>query len=267
MKVTMKDKISVMVQTHIVHATTEPYINNEMLVRTIQSSHDKLGLEDAKYYIYIDKAMEVSYPDLFKDYYDAIKSQISNELSHINVDIVEDRQHLMRGSWWHMIDNCDTPYFLFLEHDWEFVEKIPTIDIIDKMDKYEHFNYLRFPYTYMGPGGPSHWDSHDGGYPISREEEIDLPMTKCIFYSANPHIVSTERCKEFYKPIHQQYWSDRTKGTRELEKELADIIKSDVAEIGGEETHKKWGSFIYGVWGDPNHIPPVKHLGDWCRKG
>ena len=261
----IEDRISVMVMTHIVNVATDPYLENTMLFDTIQSSHEKLGLGNAKYYLYIDKVMEDKYPELFKQYYDNIQSRLVNEFSHINVDIVEDRQELMRGNWWHMIDNCDTPYFLFLEHDWEFTENIPTESILDKMDEYGHFNYVRFPHSYMGPDGPSHWDRHDGGH-FEVEDEIDLPLTQCTFYSGNPHIAKISKCRNFYKPLHLQYWTKKTKGTSHLEKELQQIALSDVKLLGKKGTHKRWGCFVYGQWRDVNHIPPVKHLGDWCRK-
>ncbi len=262
----VEDRISVMVMTHIVDATTNPYLENTMLFDTISSSHDKLGLGDAKYYLYIDRVMEFKYPELFKQYYDNIQSRLTKEFNHINVDIVEDRQELMRGNWWHMIDNCKTPYFLFLEHDWEFVENVPVMDIMDAMDKHKHLNYIRFPYKHMGPGGESHWDSHLGGYFEVETEITELPLTRGLFYSGNPHITKVSKCRTLYKPTHQHHWSVTTKGTSHLEKEIAEIVLFDIGIMGHEETHKKWGCFVYGKWGDVNHKPVCRHLGDWCRK-
>ena len=261
----IEDRISVMVMTHIVDVTTNPYLENTMLFDTISSSHDKLDLGNAKYYLYIDKVMEDKYPELFKQYYDNIQTRLVTEFSHINVDIVEDRQELMRGNWWHMIDNCTTPYFLFLEHDWEFVENVPVMNIMDTMDKYEHFNYVRFPWKYMGPGGATHWDWHDGGY-FEVETEIELPLTRGLFYSGNPHITKVSKCRDLYKPAHQYHWSHMTKGTSHLEKEIAAVVMEDVKTMGHKDTHKKWGCFVYGQWGDVNHKPVCRHLGDWCRK-
>jgi hypothetical protein len=264
----MKDRISVMISTHIVNVETEPYLHNEMLYDTISTAHEKLNLGDTKFYIYIDKKME-EYEDLFDEYLSNIENKLNTDLSHINVEIVEDRQFMMRGNWHHMIDNCETPYLLFLEHDWEFVEEIPIEEIMNKMDEHSHFNYVRFPYTYMGPGGRSHWDVHGvpGGGHFKVDDEIGLPLTQCTFYSGNPHIVSIDRARKFYKPIHMKWWPpERTKGTSHLEKEIMDIILKDIQLLGTEQAHKRWGCFIWGVWGDENHKPSVKHLGDWCRK-
>jgi len=259
----IEDNISVMVATHIIDATTKPYIENEMIIKTIKSSHEKMNLGNAKYYVYIDAVMKRKFPDLFSKYLDFLNNKLTTELKHINIEIVEDSQELLRGNWEHMIKNCPTPYFLFLEHDWEFIENIPTVKILEEMNKYERFSYIRFTYTKLGPGQPKHWDETWGGY-FQKENEIDLPLTGITFYSGNPHIVKTKKCRDFYLPLHKKHWAHKTKGTSHLEKELAEIAMSDVKTIGKKETHNKWGCFLYGTW--DNFDPVVSHIGDWCRK-
>tara|TARA_B110000977_G_scaffold200477_1_gene291151 strand:- start:828 stop:1613 length:786 start_codon:yes stop_codon:yes gene_type:complete len=259
----IEKNISVMVATHIIDAATKPYIENEMIIKTIKSSHEKLNLGNAKYYVYIDAVMKRKFPDLFSKYLDFLNNKFTTELKHINIEIVEDSQELLRGNWEHMINNCPTPYFLFLEHDWEFTKEVPTLKILEEMDRYERFSYLRFPYTKLGPDQPKHWDETWGGY-FEKENEIDLPLTGITFYSGNPHIVKTIKCRNFYLPLHKKNWSHKSKGTSHLEKELAEIAMNDVKAIGKEETHKKWGCFLYGTW--DNFDPVVSHLGDWCRK-
>lgn len=259
----IEDKLSVMVATHIVNATTNPYIENEMILKTIKSSHEKFNLGNTKYFVYIDAVMKKKFPELFDQYRRFLNSKFSTELKHINIEIVEDSQEMLRGNWEHMINNCTTPYFMFLEHDWEFIKDIPTEKILQEMDRYDRFSYIRFPYTHLGPGNIEHWDKTWGGY-FEKEEEIDLPLTGITFYSGNPHIVKVKKCKEFYLPAHKREWMDKTKGTSHLEKELATVAVSDLKAIGKHETHKKWGCFLYGTW--DGFEPVVKHLGDWCRK-
>jgi hypothetical protein len=45
----MKDKLSVMIMTHIINASTDPYLDNEMIVKTIRTSHDKMNLQYSFY--------------------------------------------------------------------------------------------------------------------------------------------------------------------------------------------------------------------------
>ena len=70
-----------------------------------------------------------------------------------------------------------------------------------------------------------------------------------VLFETNPHIVSIDRAKNFYKPIHLKWWNDMTKNTSHLEKELMDIIVKDVKLLGTEQAHKRWGCFVWGVWG------------------
>jgi len=260
----IKDKISVMIATHIVNATSNPYLNNDMIVKTIRSSYDKMGLNGVTYYVYIDATMKRLYPDLYTQYREKLLERFNEELSDIKIELLEETRELLRGNWEHMIENCPTPYFLFLEHDWEFTESIPTEKILSKMDENDNFSYIRFPYTKLGPGQPEHWDKTWGGY-FEKDEEInDLPLTKIAFYSGNPHITKIKKCKDFYLPLHKKYWSNKTKGTSHLEKELADIAMMHVKTYGKKEAHNMWGCFLYGTWEGFN--PVVKHLGDWCRK-
>ena len=254
----IKDRISVMVSTHIVNANTEyPYMNNDMLYETYVTTRR------ANVDLYIDKVMELEFPELFKVYLNNIEDKIKSDLNHINIDIIEDRQRLLRGNWYHMISNCTTPYFLFLEHDWKFTTDIPTEKILDEMDKYDRFSYVRFPYTKLGPGEPAHWDETMGGM-FERETEIDLPLTKIAFYSGNPHIAKVTKCRDFYVPNHYSHWAHTTKGTSHLEKELSEITMWDIKQHGKEKAHDMWQCFLYGTW--DGFEPVCDHLGDWCRK-
>ena len=264
-------KISVMVATHIIDADTNPYIENEMLLKTILSSKEKMGLQGVDYYIYIDDKFRKKYPKLFKQYVDYLLGEFQKpEFQYINIEIVEDSCELLKGNWMHMIKNCKTPYFLFLEHDWEFVRDVPTEEIIEVMDKNEHCNYVKFPKNNLGPGNSvpwdnrSHWKKHGGCFETETDMDTDLPLTRIAYYSGNPHIVKVSKCREFYVPQLLNYWAGATLGTSHLEKEFMRIINKDIHTLGDLEAHKKWGVFLYGVW--DNFPLVVKHLGDWCRK-
>ena len=262
----LSEKISVMVATHIVDADTNPYIQNEMLLKTILSSKEKMGLKGATYYVYIDDHFRQNYSTLFKEYVDYLSTEFKKpEFQDINIEIVEDSRKLLKGNWMHMVENCKTPYFLFLEHDWEFIDDIPTGEIIKTMDDNEHFNYIRFTYTTLGPGHPIHWDQSGGGcFETETEMDTEIPLTRIAYYSGNPHITKVSKCREFYMPQLLESWGDNTLGTSHMEKEFKQIVDHYIKNLGKLEAHKMWGTFLYGVW--DNFPPVVKHLGDWCRK-
>lgn len=256
-----------MVMTHIINVTTNPYLDNEMIITTIRSSHDRMKLYDVTYYIYIDAFFKENYPEYYNIYKQNLLKRFDRELSDINVVIVSDAVSTQKGNWIHMIHNCNTPYFMFLEHDWEFIKDIPTDTILSEMDKYDNFSYLRFSRWPAGHSQELRWDRANGA--IYEKETIigvnvGLPLTKVGLYSGNPHIVKTKKCKDFYLPVLMKYFPTIDNRNTYLEKEFLDIIVHDIKNQGQVKSHEIWGTFLYGAF--PVFEPVITHLGDWCRK-
>jgi hypothetical protein len=263
----LKDKLSVMVMTHIINVNTDPYLDNEMIITTIRTSHDRMRLHGVTYYVYIDSFFKENHPEYYNVYEENLKKSFKQYLSDINIVIVNDSRVTMRNNWIHMIEHCNTPYFMFLEHDWEFIEDIPTDTILSEMDKHDNFSYIRFSRWPAGHEQELRWDKASGAM-YEKETvigtEVGLPLTKVGLYSGNPHIVKTKKCKDFYLPILNQYWGNKTLGTSHLEKELSNIASMHIVQYGKEKEHEIWGTFLYGTW--PDSVSVLKHLGDWCRK-
>jgi len=263
----LKDKLSVMVMTHIINVNTEPYLDNEMIIKTIRTSHDRMKLNGVTYYVYIDSFFEENYKKLYIKYVDNLTHKFNTELSDINIIIVKNATTSQKGNWIRMINNCNTPYFLFLEHDWEFIENIPTNIILNEMDKHNNFSYLRFSRWPAKHPQELRWDESNGAM-YEKETiigvDINLPLTKVGLYSGNPHIVKTQKCKDFYLPILLSNYPNIENRNTYLEKEFFNIIINDIQSIGKIKSHEKWGTFLYGTW--PVFNPVIKHLGDWCRK-
>ena len=263
----LKDKLSVMVMTHIINVSTVPYLDNDMIIKTIRTSHDKMKLNGVTYYIYIDAFFKKNYATYYDIYVKNLLTRFNNELSDINIVIVPDAQMSQKGNWAHMINNCNTPYFIFLEHDWEFIEDIPTDVILSEMDKHDNFSYLRFSRWPAGHGQELRWDKSNGAMYAQETEigvDVNLPLTKVGLYSGNPHIVKTQKCKDFYLPILLAHYPDIKDRNTYLEKEFLGIIVRDIQQNGQLKSHEKWGTFLYGTW--PVFEPVITHLGDWCRK-
>jgi hypothetical protein len=264
----LKDKISVMIMTHIINVSTNPYLDNEMIVKTIRTSHDKMNLQGVTYYVYIDSFFKENYVEYYNTYVNNLLAKFNNELSDINIVIVPDAQTSQKGNWLHMINNCNTPYFMFLEHDWEFIETIPTDVILTEMDKHDNFSYLRFSGWGAGHAQELRWDKDHGAIYEPETKigvDVNLPLTKVGLYSGNPHIVKTQKCKDFYAPVILAHYPDIKNRNTYLEKEFLGIIMQDIRVNGQVKSHEKWGTFLYGTW--PQKFGPViAHLGDWCRK-
>jgi hypothetical protein len=263
----LKNKLSVMVATHLIHASSDtPYYDNEMLITTIKSSHEKLKLDDIVYYIYIDSVCQpntnykqVEY-DRYLKYKEILTAKIEKEIPYINTVIVENTGRF-KANFRHMLDNCNTDYYLFLEHDWEFVQDVNAIDIIQCMDEYTYINYVKF--NRLGTSDIQ-WDIEEGGLFEAVNEINNIPLTKISIYSGNPHIMRTDIMKNVYLKWHAERWSDHSNINPYLEKDLLQIAKDHINEFGKYDQHKSWGCFLYG--NVENWKVTINHLGDWCRK-
>ena len=262
----LKEKLSVCVVTHIIDVNTNPYMNNKMIEETVLSAHDKLKLEDVTFYICFDSRLKKSHPELSNQYLENLKFQFNQEkFKDINVEVLDNTSELLRGNYIQISQTCNTPYMLFLEHDWEFKREVDVKKIIETFDNFDEVNYMRFQKFDQTEQDayPSHnyWDYYYSNVP---ESEHNVPMTRISFFSGNPHIIRTKTFNEVYLPkVLYHFPIERSKGTSHFEKEFYDIIKNDIANLGAEKAHEIWGTFAY------DNIPCkqiVGHLGDWCRK-
>jgi len=263
----IQDKLSVMVMTHIINIDTNPYLDNDMIIKTIRTSHDRMKLNKVTYYVYIDSFFKENHLNIYNMYKENLIKKFNDEIPDINVVIVNDASSTQKGNWIHMINNCNTPYFMFLEHDWEFIKDIPTETIISEMDKHDNFCYIRFSRWGYGHPQELRWDKSYGAiYEPETQIGTDsgLPLSKVGLYSGNPHIVKVKKCKDFYLPEIMKYYPYIGDRNTYLEKEFLNIILNDIHTNGQIESHQKWNTFLYG--NESNFEPVISHLGDWCRK-
>ena len=301
----LSNLLSVFVPTHIIRASTEPYIKNEMIVETILQAHEKLNLANVEFCIYPDAAFNDTHPELMKEYYaylESIKSMPGFE--NININVVKDTRKTMRNNWLKFVEeDCKTPYMIFLEHDWGFVENIDVQKVINDFENNPSIGYVkfnRFPHdNRMTSLAVAH--NWDWIYEQETDLKLDSPMFKITFFSGNPHIARISMCKDFYIPEMRKHCPpEKSKGTSHLEK---DMKKAELRSIdslrdcgfsnqstdgskawghtwplsGGtsigkgcpkceaaiRQHQKKWGLYMLGNWGDGSR---VYHLGEWCRK-
>ncbi len=260
----LKDKITICIFTHIVDAESNPYLKNDMLIGTIKSVKEDLGLTDVKYEIYCDAAMKRKYPELTKEYYTNIQNMVNDAgLSDLDLEIVEETGETLRGNWECAINNVKTPYIMFLEHDWKFIYPLNMDKIINTLDKCEKVSYLkfnRFPLDGRPLKSPTHWEwffESENDLP-----EAEIPLSKISFYSGNPHIERVSAMKEFYIPILELNSPDHY-DLSFLERAIKPLTEQCIHQYGNEKAHEMWGTYMYGT---VPHEPIVEHTGDWCRK-
>ena len=238
----------------------------------------------------------------YLEYLDSI-TQLE-DLKDINITIVRDSRETMRNNWQKFIlEDCKTPYMLFLEHDWGFNQNIDVEKIIQVFEKNPQIGYIKFNRFDHDSGMKKLSSRQNWDWIFEKEENLDLdiPLIKITFFSGNPHIARVSKCRDLYIPQMMKHCPpEKSKGTSHLEKDIKKaamrIIDSyrdcgysnkstdgnrawghtwplsaghsigkgcPKCEAAIREFQKEWGTYMLGDWGDKSR---VYHLGDWCRK-
>jgi len=261
----LEKKITICVFTHIIEASTNPHLDNRMLIDTIKSTSEVLNLKEVKYQIYIDAAMKRLYPELYLKYVSKIQENLNNFIPELDVEIVKNTGETLRGNWECAMNNIDTPYMMFLEHDWKFIYDVKIKEIIKTLDEYKEISYLKFSrFPLDGRPYPSHtlWEVY-----FETENSLPkatIPLTRISFWSGNPHIMRVDTAKEFYIPLLEMNTpKDKAHGLSFLERDIKPLTERCIKEHGMEKTHSMFGTYMYGKVPYP---PVIEHTGDWCRK-
>jgi hypothetical protein len=152
----------------------------------------------------------------------------------------------IRNSILNLVNSVETDYFLWFEHDWEFVKEVNLNTLIQLMDNNSDINYIRFN---------KRKNLTAVGDRILKEFNIDnINLCATNLWSNNPYIARTSFWKNTWIPLlvnntGRQYVT--------IERELEIAYSNIISAIGFDRAVKTWGVFIYGKYGDTN---VVNHL-------
>ena len=154
------------------------------------------------------------------------------------------------------IAKVQTPYTLWVEHDWEFLPpRVDLAEIINVFERYHDINMIRFNKRSNAVAG---FD-----YIMEKEtvtEKVNLIRTSA--YSNNPQVVRTEKLRNHWLPlcrsdtVAKQY--DLSCTAFGIEEPLFKNMIHDLRQSGFEAAHARWGTYVYGQVNDP---PKIRHLG------
>ena len=156
-----------------------------------------------------------------------------------------------------IITYVDTPYLLFLEHDWLFTpSEVDLAAIIDLFNKYPQINSIRFN---KRTNIISNFD-----FLLSKERLDDnISLLKTTGHSNNPHILRIATFRDQWLPVclNDLTWEKRKmRGTSfGIEQPLFKRYMMDIRQSGFDQAHALWGTYIYGDYNAPAQIA---HLGE-----
>lgn len=153
-----------------------------------------------------------------------------------------------------MLTLIKTKYFIFLEHDWIFLnDKIDFGGLINCMNKHDFVNVVWFNKDDNRMRGFDICvDKNNKVTPYEREERIqDFTLTTTVRWSNNPAIFRTSKFKEWYDNfIDNPTIGINHQGQYNVEDNMIREYRKIISESAWEEIKDNWGTYLYGDVGE-----------------
>ena len=150
-----------------------------------------------------------------------------------------------------VINRITTPYFIFLEHDWVFLNKtdISFIDLVIAFNNYNFINAVWFSKDdNVMRGFEISKDVNNETTPFEREERVsnvDL-ITTCRF-SNNPVMFRTSKMKEwYYNIIKNEYTGIVHQSQQNVEEKFIPYYRDVISKNKWTDIKDNWGTYLYG---------------------
>lgn len=180
-------------------------------------------------------------------YFRDIKTDICPEISFVH--------HGLISSLKNILSRIQTDYFLFLEHDWVFLNKdsIDYMGLIDTFDHHDFVNAVWFSKNDNTMRGFEICDDIDGKItPFSIEDRINkVPLVTTCRWSNNPAIFRTSKMIEWFNTyINNSYIDNVHQGASNIEETMIPAYRSQIQHNGWSNIKDNWGTYLYGNIGD-----------------
>jgi hypothetical protein len=246
----MKKRITILTTTHYrasAHRLLDSYGRNhdrkfthtKLIEVVIKDLYDKIGSNDINHIISLDHD---SNNDGSNEY---LNNLLKLEKIYPNLKIIYTEGGIY-DSIRNLINHADTDYYLYWEHDWEFVNNMDLNEFISLMDKYENINYIRFNKRHNVAVACDYnlWDTDD-------IPEMNLLRTSG--WSQNPYVGRKSKMLDWIKMMDETEEDfDPT-----IELFLQTKMRDDIKNMGIDRASDEWGVFLYG---NLNDASTVSHL-------
>jgi hypothetical protein len=157
------------------------------------------------------------------------------------------------------IKTIDTPLILNMQHDWKFVDhqRIDISGLVRTMLEHPEVQVVRFHKRSL-PQARKHVDRH---YYEIAEGTYEVPLIATDGWGDSPHIASKAHYLERVLPTMDLDVGDD--GRYGVEGPMWRAYREDIKKSGFKIAHAKWGSHLYGRFGDVRYID---HLGGAATK-
>lgn len=187
-----------------------------------------------------------------------LENFFKNNQSELNVNITYSDGGLISS-----IDNLlpiiSTEYFLFLEHDWVFLDKqnINFESLLKTFNKYDFINTVWFSKDdNVMRGFEIATDIDNITTPFEKEERVaDIDLVTTCRWSNNPAIFRTSKMREwYYNIIKNDFVGVSHQSSHNVEETMIPHFRQIISENKWEDIRDDWGTFLYGNIGEGPYV-------------
>lgn len=208
-----------------------------------------------RFIIHYDETAEDNGTELNK-----LRAYFRDHKPNLNVTVSSSFGGLI-SSFDNFMQQITTPYFLFLEHDWVFLDK-NTIKFTDLVKSFNTYNFIKAVWfskdDNMIRGFEIEKDIDDVTTPFERESRVDnIDLTTTCRWSNNPAIFRLSKMKEWYQSyIKNESVGVTHQGQHNVEETMISVYRNEIKNNKWSDIRDNWGTFLYGNLG---HGPYVGH--------
>lgn len=153
------------------------------------------------------------------------------------------------------LEHVKTKYFLFLEHDWIFLDKRP-IDFLSLKKAFDNHHFVNAVWFNKDDnqlkGFEICGDRLGNVTPYEQEHRVtECDLTKTIRWSNNPVMFRKSKMQEWFdKYIDNDSIGKIHQGQYNVEDNMIRVYRQTIEESVWEEIKDDWGTFLHGKPGD-----------------
>ena len=158
-----------------------------------------------------------------------------------------------------MLQKLKTKYFIFLEHDWIFLETeiIDFKGLLDTFNKYQFVHAVWFNKDdNQLKGFEIAGDVEGNETPYGREKRIqDFDLTTTVRWSNNPSMFRTSKFREWYeKYIFNEGIGINHQGQYNVEDSMIREYRNLISQTKFDDIKDDWGTYLYGDVGTGPYV-------------
>jgi GR25 family glycosyltransferase involved in LPS biosynthesis len=160
-----------------------------------------------------------------------------------------------------VLDKIKTPYFIFLEHDWVFLEKnnIEFVNLVESFNNHDFINAVWFAKDDNIMRGFEISQDIDGiTTPFERESRVsEVNLVTTCRWSNNPAMFRVSKMKTWFNDIiKNEHVGKIHQSQHNVEGTMIPYYRQIISENKWVDIRDNWGTFLYG---DLNEGPYVGH--------